>query len=136
MPEAVRRTPASSTPCVTRAIASARPSSVYISSFSRPFPAAAGVIAKAAVSAARPSAAASLDHIIVPPWFDAVAPPDGRSYSRRRDQAPVAGHQRSHCRGMSGKDAGWRHFADADWAAARDAFAAALEEQPGDPEAL
>ena len=30
----------------------------------------------------------------------------------------------------------WEHFADADWAAARDAFAAALEEDVGDPEAL
>jgi DNA-binding NarL/FixJ family response regulator len=29
-----------------------------------------------------------------------------------------------------------RHFADADWAAARDAFAAALEADPGDPAAL
>jgi ATP/maltotriose-dependent transcriptional regulator MalT len=31
---------------------------------------------------------------------------------------------------------GWEHFARADWAAARDAFAAALEERPGDPDAL
>jgi DNA-binding NarL/FixJ family response regulator len=37
---------------------------------------------------------------------------------------------------MSSKQAGWQHFARADWAAARDAFAAALEEDPGDPEAL
>jgi DNA-binding NarL/FixJ family response regulator len=33
-------------------------------------------------------------------------------------------------------EAGWRHFAQADWAAARDAFAAALQAEPGDPEAL
>jgi DNA-binding NarL/FixJ family response regulator len=33
-------------------------------------------------------------------------------------------------------DAAWQHFADADWAAARDAFAAALERDAGDPEAL
>lgn len=38
--------------------------------------------------------------------------------------------------GMSRKDAGWQHFASADWAEARDAFAAALEQAPGDPEAL
>jgi DNA-binding CsgD family transcriptional regulator/tetratricopeptide (TPR) repeat protein len=37
---------------------------------------------------------------------------------------------------MGDKQAGWQHFGDADWAAARDAFAAALEENPGDPEAL
>jgi DNA-binding NarL/FixJ family response regulator len=32
--------------------------------------------------------------------------------------------------------AAWQHFDDAEWAAARDAFAAALERDPGDPEAL
>ncbi len=32
--------------------------------------------------------------------------------------------------------AGWNHFARADWAAARDAFAAALAERPDDPDAL
>ena len=32
--------------------------------------------------------------------------------------------------------AGWEHFAAADWAAARDAFADALSLSPGDPEAL
>ena len=37
---------------------------------------------------------------------------------------------------MSDTQTGWQHFADADWAAARDAFAAALEDEPGDPEAL
>jgi ATP/maltotriose-dependent transcriptional regulator MalT len=37
---------------------------------------------------------------------------------------------------MSSKQAGWQQFAQADWAAARDAFSAALEEEPGDPEAL
>ena len=37
---------------------------------------------------------------------------------------------------MGDKQAGWQHFDDADWAAARDAFAVALEENPGDPEAL
>src|SRR5918999_5821280 len=37
---------------------------------------------------------------------------------------------------MDGKEGGWKHFARADWAAARDAFAAALEHEPGDPEAL
>jgi DNA-binding NarL/FixJ family response regulator len=37
---------------------------------------------------------------------------------------------------MDGKQTGWQHFADADWAAARDAFAAALQEDPGNPEAL
>jgi DNA-binding CsgD family transcriptional regulator/Tfp pilus assembly protein PilF len=31
---------------------------------------------------------------------------------------------------------GWQHFDQADWAAARDAFAAGLEEDPDDPEAL
>ncbi len=36
---------------------------------------------------------------------------------------------------MEGIEAGWRHFASADWAAARDAFAAALGDDP-DPEAL
>jgi DNA-binding NarL/FixJ family response regulator len=34
------------------------------------------------------------------------------------------------------KESGWQHFNEADWAAARDAFAAALEAEPGDPEAL
>jgi Flp pilus assembly protein TadD len=38
--------------------------------------------------------------------------------------------------GMSRRDAGWQHFARAEWAEARDAFAAALEQAPGDPEAL
>src|SRR5918999_813413 len=37
---------------------------------------------------------------------------------------------------MDRKEAGWRRFADADWAAARDSFAAVLEHDPGDPEAL
>jgi ATP/maltotriose-dependent transcriptional regulator MalT len=37
---------------------------------------------------------------------------------------------------MGSKQAGWQHFAGADWAAAHDAFAAALEEDPGDPEGL
>src|SRR5918992_3544627 len=34
------------------------------------------------------------------------------------------------------KETGWQHFREADWAAARDAFAAALEAAPRDPEAL
>jgi DNA-binding NarL/FixJ family response regulator len=37
---------------------------------------------------------------------------------------------------MDSKKNGWEHFAEADWEAARDAFAAALEAEPGDPEAL
>src|SRR5215218_10618736 len=37
---------------------------------------------------------------------------------------------------MSSRQAGRQRFAGAEWAAARDAFAAALEEEPGDPEAL
>ena len=37
---------------------------------------------------------------------------------------------------MGSTRTGWDHFAQADWAAARDAFAAALEERPGDPAAL
>jgi tetratricopeptide (TPR) repeat protein len=37
---------------------------------------------------------------------------------------------------MDSKQAGWQQFAQADWAAARDTFAAALEEDPDDPEAL
>src|ERR687892_332794 len=37
---------------------------------------------------------------------------------------------------MDSKQSGWEHFAEADWEAARDAFAAALEGEPGDPEAL
>ena len=37
---------------------------------------------------------------------------------------------------MDSKQSGWQHFAEADWAAARDAFAVALEAEPGDPEAL
>jgi ATP/maltotriose-dependent transcriptional regulator MalT len=37
---------------------------------------------------------------------------------------------------MAHKQTGWDQFARADWAAARDAFAAALEDEPGDPEAL
>src|SRR5918999_519692 len=37
---------------------------------------------------------------------------------------------------MGAREDGWQHFARADWAAARDAFAAALEDEPGDPEAL
>ena len=31
---------------------------------------------------------------------------------------------------------GWGHFADADWEAAHDDFAAALAEDPGDPDSL
>jgi DNA-binding NarL/FixJ family response regulator/tetratricopeptide (TPR) repeat protein len=37
---------------------------------------------------------------------------------------------------MAATQTGWERFAEADWAAARDAFAAALEEDPGDPDAL
>ncbi len=37
---------------------------------------------------------------------------------------------------MGSKQEGWKQFAQADWAAARDAFAIALEEEPGDPQAL
>ncbi len=37
---------------------------------------------------------------------------------------------------MSDTRAAWEHFARADWAAARDAFAAVLEREPGEPEAL
>jgi DNA-binding NarL/FixJ family response regulator len=37
---------------------------------------------------------------------------------------------------MDAKQAGWEHFASADWAAARSAFAGALEDEPEDPEAL
>jgi DNA-binding CsgD family transcriptional regulator len=37
---------------------------------------------------------------------------------------------------MGSTHAGWERFAEADWAGARDAFAAALEERPGDPAAL
>jgi ATP/maltotriose-dependent transcriptional regulator MalT len=37
---------------------------------------------------------------------------------------------------METKQAGWQRFARAEWLAARDAFAAALEELPGDAEAL
>src|ERR671916_976107 len=37
---------------------------------------------------------------------------------------------------MDSKQRGWQYFAEADWAAARDAFAAALDADPGDPEAL
>ncbi|MGE5407231.1 MAG: hypothetical protein ACM3NV_01315, partial [Syntrophothermus sp.] len=37
---------------------------------------------------------------------------------------------------MEGKQEGWEHFAAAEWAAARDAFAAALAADPGDAEAL
>jgi DNA-binding CsgD family transcriptional regulator/predicted negative regulator of RcsB-dependent stress response len=39
-------------------------------------------------------------------------------------------------RAMAGTDAAWAHFARADWEEARAAFAAALDEQPGDAEAL
>jgi tetratricopeptide (TPR) repeat protein len=38
--------------------------------------------------------------------------------------------------GVGDKQAGWEAFAAADWAAAQAAFASALEEEPGDPEAL
>jgi ATP/maltotriose-dependent transcriptional regulator MalT len=34
------------------------------------------------------------------------------------------------------KQVGWQHFAEADWAGAGAAFATALEEEPGDPDAL
>ena len=37
---------------------------------------------------------------------------------------------------MAATQTGWERFAEADWAAARDAFAAALEEDPADPDAL
>jgi DNA-binding CsgD family transcriptional regulator len=37
---------------------------------------------------------------------------------------------------MGNIETGRQHFADAEWAAARDAFAAALADEPGDPEAL
>src|SRR4051794_12923187 len=37
---------------------------------------------------------------------------------------------------MGDTQAGWRHFAAAEWAEARDSFAAVLAEAPGDPDAL
>src|SRR5687767_1962358 len=37
---------------------------------------------------------------------------------------------------MGDMQAGWQHFDQADWAAARAAFAAKLEDDPGDPDAL
>src|SRR3954449_8874279 len=37
---------------------------------------------------------------------------------------------------MTTKEAAWDAFRAADWAGARDGFAAALEAEPGDPEAL
>jgi uncharacterized protein HemY len=37
---------------------------------------------------------------------------------------------------MGGTHEGWRRLARGEWAAARDAFAAALDERPGDAEAL
>ena len=37
---------------------------------------------------------------------------------------------------MSARDAGWQHFARAEWCFARDAFEEALAAEPGDPEAL
>jgi hypothetical protein len=37
---------------------------------------------------------------------------------------------------MERRHAAWQHFEHADWPAARDAFAALLEQDPGDPEAL
>jgi DNA-binding CsgD family transcriptional regulator/predicted negative regulator of RcsB-dependent stress response len=37
---------------------------------------------------------------------------------------------------MATLDAGWRHFSEADWDAAREAFERALAERPSDPEAL
>lgn len=37
---------------------------------------------------------------------------------------------------MASEHAGWEHFARDEWAAARDAFAAALEDDPADPGAL
>ncbi len=37
---------------------------------------------------------------------------------------------------MARTETGWQRFADADWEGARDEFAAALEDEPGDPDAL
>jgi len=37
---------------------------------------------------------------------------------------------------MDGKQVAWEHFARAEWVQARDAFAAVLDDDPGDPEAL
>ena len=37
---------------------------------------------------------------------------------------------------MKSIEAGWQHFAEADWSAARAAFSAAVEEAPGNPDAL
>ena len=37
---------------------------------------------------------------------------------------------------MAGTEAGWEHFAAAEWGSARDAFLEVLEDEPGDPEAL
>jgi DNA-binding NarL/FixJ family response regulator len=55
---------------------------------------------------------------------------------RQRERYGRCTPDRSDYGAMDAKQAGWEHFASADWAAARDAFAAALEEDPGDPEAL
>jgi tetratricopeptide (TPR) repeat protein len=37
---------------------------------------------------------------------------------------------------MDHRATGWQRFAEADWAGAREAFAAALTDDPGDPQAL
>lgn len=37
---------------------------------------------------------------------------------------------------MGTSDAGWQHFARAEWSSARDAFEGTLAVEPGDPEAL
>ena len=37
---------------------------------------------------------------------------------------------------MDHRATGWQRFTEADWVAARDEFAAALDAEPGDPEAL
>jgi hypothetical protein len=37
---------------------------------------------------------------------------------------------------MDDKETAWQRFAEADWAAARDAFTAVLENDPSDPEVL
>ena len=47
--------------------------------------------------------------------------------------SPSVRRERSDCAAMDGTAVAWQHFAQADWAAARDAFAAALEQRPGRP---
>ena len=108
---------------------------------SPPAPARTSRTARAATTRSRPetghatpSTAAPAQDKVTADRTDAVK---NCEYVKRAKAARLRrADPRHYARPMDHRAAGWQLFAQADWAGARDAFAAALSDAPGDPEAL